>query len=143
MTRCQRPLAFLLATLGLLLCTLPAMAQQQQPLAPSGAASRNFPASALRGSVSFLDTGKVLLNGEAVRSAPGLRIFDAKNHLVMLHTVRGNTYTVNYVMEKSTHMLQTVWLLSEAEAAKPRAAPGMVVRNFQFESELPATSKNR
>jgi len=143
MTRCDRLLAAMLATLGLALSASPAGAQQQQPLAASGAAARNFPANALRGSVSFIDASKVLLNGEAVRSAPGLRVFDAKNHLVMRHTLRGKTYTAHYVMEPSTRMLQTVWLLSEAEAAKPRAAPGMVVRNFQFESEQPGSAQRR
>jgi len=46
-------------------------------------------------------------------------------------------------MEHSTRMLQTVWLISEAEAARPRAAPGMVVRNFQFESQLPESGSKR
>jgi len=143
MTRCRHLLAATLSCLGLTLCALPAGAQVQQPLAAQGGAGRSFPANALRGSVSFLGANKVLLNGEAVRSAPGLRVFDAKNHLVMPHTLRDKTYTVHYVMERPTRMLQTVWLISEAEAAKPRAAPGMVVRNFQFESEQPDTAQRR
>lgn len=143
MTRCRHLLAASLSCLGLMLCALPTQAQVQQPLAATGGAGRSFPANALRGSVSFLGQGKVLLNGEAVRAAPGLRVFDARNHLMMQHAFVGKTYTVHYVMERSTRMLHTVWLISEAEAAKPRAAPGMVVRNFQFESEQPESSKKR
>lgn len=137
MTRCRHFLAATLSALGLLLCALPAGAQEQQPLATSGGAGRSFPANALRGTVGFIGGNKVLLNGEEVRSAPGLRVFNAKNHLVMPARLQGKSYTVHYVMERSTRMLHTVWLISEAEAAKPRAAPGMVVRNFQFESQLP------
>jgi len=143
MTRCRNLLAATLSCLGLTLCAPPAGAQVQQPPAASGGAGRSFPANALRGSVSFIDGNKVLLNDEAVRSAPGLRVFDAKNHLVMRHTLRGKTYTAHYVMEHSTRMLQTVWLISEAEAARPRATPGMVVRNFQFESQLPESGSKR
>lgn len=143
MTRCRHLFATLLACLGLMLCALPASAQVQQPLAATGGAGRSFPANALRGSVSFLGQGKVQLNGEAVRAAPGLRVFDARNHLMMPQAFVGKTYTVHYVIERSTRMLQTVWLISEAEAAKPRAAPGMEVRNFQFESELPDSGKKR
>jgi len=143
MTRCRHFLAATLSTLGLLLCALPAAAQEQQPLAASGGAGRSFPTNALRGSVGFIGGNKVLLNGVEVRSAPGLRVFDAQNRLLAPAKVRGKTYTVHYVMERSTRMLQTVWLISEAEAAKPRAAPGMVVRNFQFESQLPESAKQR
>lgn len=141
MTRCHPLFAAALAASCLLLA-LPAGAQQQ-PLATSGAAARNFPANALRGSVTFLGGNKAQLNDQTVRTAPGLRVLNARNHLVMPHTLRGKTYTVHYVMEPSTRMLQTVWLISEAEAAKPRAAPGMVVRNFRFESELPDASAKR
>ena len=141
MTRCFRPYAFLVATLSVALIGAPAIGQPQEPLATSGAGARSFPSAALRGSVTFVAANKVLLNGEPVRSAPGLRVFDARNHLVMPHTLRGKTYTVHYVTERSTRMLHTVWLLTEAEAAKPRAAPGMVVRNYQFESEQSATGK--
>lgn len=143
MTRCRHLLAATLSCLGLTLCALPAGAQVQQPLAASGGAGRSFPAHALRGSVSFIGGNKMLLNGDAVRSAPGLRVFDAKNHLVMQRTLRGKTYTAHYVVERATGMLQTVWLISEAEAARPRAAPGMVVRNFQFESEQPDSARQR
>lgn len=141
MTRCRHFTATI-AALGLLLAVLPASGQQQ-PLATTGAAVRNFPANALRGSVTFVSGNKLLLNGNAVRSAPGLRVFDARNRLVMPGTLRGNTYTVHYVMEASTQMLHTVWLITETEAAKPRAAPGMVVRNFKFESELPEPRQQR
>ncbi|WP_186764579.1 hypothetical protein [Comamonas flocculans] len=136
MNRCRRLLAP--AALALLLAGpgLPAQAQQQ-PLAPSGGAARNFPDAALRGSVTFESAQRVLLNGQPLRSAPGLRVFDTHNRLVMAHTLRGKTFTVHYVIERSTGMLHTVWLLSEAEAARPRAAPGMQLRNFRFESELP------
>ncbi len=141
MTRCTR-LFPCWAVLAIALAWLPAGAEQQ-PLAASGAGVRSFPAAALRGSVTFVAANKVQLNGQPVRSAPGLRVFDARNHLVMPHTLRGKTYTVHYLTERSTGMLHTVWLLTEAEAARPRAAPGMVVRNFSFESEQPEPAGQR
>ena len=136
MTRCRHFFAAIIAASGLLLAVLPASGQQQ-PLATTGAAARNFPANALRGSVTFVSGNKLLLNGNAVRSAPGLRVFDARNRLVMPGTLRGNTYTVHYLMDASTQMLHTVWLITETEAAAARAAPGLVVRHSTLGSALP------
>ena len=48
-----------------------------------------------------------------------MRLFSPQNTLVPRHTVIGQTYKVNYVLETSTGMLHAAWILSEAEAAKP------------------------
>ena len=78
MTRCRHFTATI-AALGLLLAVLPASGQQQ-PLATTGAAVRNFPANALRGSVTFVSGNKLLLNGNAGHAdfplaSPGSGVF--------------------------------------------------------------------
>ena len=144
MNRCP---CFSLHTLGALalagaaaLLGVPAGAQSGSPTAAAG---RHFPAAALRASVSFEPGSKLQLNGKPARTAPGLRIFNRQNQLVQPHSLRGQTYIAHYLIERSTGLLHTVWLLTEAEAAQPRNAPGMVQRNYQFASDAadaPATA---
>jgi len=111
MKRCT-PLA--LALCAALLATA-APAQAQEP------AQRTFPAAAQRGNLKIASPVEAVLNGKPIRLAPGLRIFSPQNALVFAHTLIGQPLKVNYVIETSTGMLHTVWMLTEAEAAqKPR-----------------------
>lgn len=119
--------------LGLLLPLAGAQAQVTPP--ENGVQARTFPPAALRGHVSFSGLRSAQLNGNDVRVAPGLRVFDARNHLVTPTTLRDQKLLVHYLIEPSTGMLQTVWILTRAEARQPRSAPGMVERNFRFSSE--------
>ncbi|MBC7214488.1 hypothetical protein [Extensimonas perlucida] len=97
----------------------PVLAQQ----VPFGLGNvRNFPEAALRGKLSIMSTVDAELNSRAIRMAPGMRLFSPQNSLVMLHTVIGQSFKVNYVIEPSTGMLLTAWILTEAEAAQPRPA---------------------
>jgi hypothetical protein len=86
---------------------LPATAQVQ----------RNFSAKALRGEVVFGTPPQVTLNGKPARLAPGARIRDANNMLLMSGTLVGGKAVVNYTTELEG-MLQDVWILSPAEAAR-------------------------
>ncbi|MBY0454189.1 MAG: hypothetical protein K2Q11_04805 [Burkholderiaceae bacterium] len=83
-------------------------------------AERNFPDAALRGKLVVTSSGQAEINGTAIRMAPGMRLFSPQNTLVMLHTVLGQSFTVNYLIEHSTGMLITAWILSSSEAAQPR-----------------------
>ena len=97
----------------------PVLAQQ----VPFGLGNvRKFPEAALRGKLSIMSTVDAELNSRAIRMAPGMRLFSPQNSLVMLHTVIGQSFKVNYVIEPSTGMLLTAWILTEAEAAQPRPA---------------------
>ena len=86
---------------------LPATAQVQ----------RNFSAKALRGEVVFGTPPELRLNGKPARLAPGARIRDANNMLLMSGTLVGGKAVVNYTTELEG-MLQDVWILSPAEAAR-------------------------
>ncbi|CAM3394179.1 Copper resistance protein CopC [Paracidovorax anthurii] len=122
--------AALLALCTAALAPSAALAQVQSSLG----GVRNFPDAALRGTLVVLSTAEAQIDGKTLRTAPGLRIFSPQNTLVMAHTLIGQSFTVNYVIEPSTGMLHSVWLLSKAEAAEPRKGSG-TGRNFIFESE--------
>ena len=97
---------------------LPAPAQAQ--MQPSVGAVRNFPEAAVRGTLVITGQGMAEINGKEIRMAPGMRLFNAENALLMLHTVIGQKFTVNYLIEPSTGLLWTAWVLSPAEAAQKR-----------------------
>ena len=123
----------LLAALAgaLLSSALPAAAQVTDGLG----ASRTFPDAALRGTLTITSVSEAALNGRAIRLAPGMRLFSPQNTLVMAHTVLGRSFKVNYVIENSTGMLLTAWILSQGEAAQPRKGGDAVERNFRAESD--------
>ncbi len=94
----------LLATLAF---ALPAAAQ----------VARNFPATALRGTIVFGQPPEVTLNGQPARLAPGARIRGANNMLVLSGELAGQRAVVHYTLEPLGLVLE-VWLLSEEERAK-------------------------
>ena len=105
---------------------------------PSAAAVRGeaeFPDAALRGTLTLNSTAEATLSGRTIRMAPGMRLMSPQNTLVMVNSVLGQSYKVNYVIENSTGMLLTAWILTEGEAAQPRKGPGDSVQfNFRTES---------
>ncbi|MFN7153934.1 MAG: hypothetical protein ACK4OE_09580 [Acidovorax sp.] len=109
--------------------SLPASAQVQGALG----VSRTFPDAALRGTLTITATSDATLNGRAIRMAPGMRLFSPQNSLVMAHTVLGQTFKVNYLIEPSTGMLQSAWILSQSEADQPRKGSDTVERNYRSE----------
>ena len=125
-------LAASFAIFGGLLTSLPAPAQAQ--MLPTTGAARNFPEAAVRGTLVVTGQGMAEVNGKSLRMAPGMRLFNAETALVMLHTVIGKKLTVNYVVEQSTGLLLTAWVLSSAEAAQERKGSG-VQRNYFFQSD--------
>lgn len=106
---------------------LPASAQVQGALG----VSRTFPDAALRGTLTITAASDATLNGRAIRMAPGMRLFSPQNSLVMAHTVLGQTFKVNYLIEPSTGMLQSAWILSQGEADQPRKGSDTVERNYR------------
>ena len=125
-------LAFSFTIFGGLLVSLPAPAQAQ--MLPTTGAARNFPEAAVRGTLVMTGQGMAEVNGKALRMAPGMRLLNAENALVMPHTVVGQKLTVNYVVEPSTGLLLTAWVLSASEAAQERKGSG-VQRNYFFQSD--------
>ncbi|OJX33274.1 MAG: hypothetical protein BGO74_16445 [Burkholderiales bacterium 68-12] len=110
------------------LAAAPAAAQNTLPTALGG--QRNFPEAALRGTLVITSATTAEINGQAIRMAPGMRLLNPQNGLVMLHTALGQKHTVNYLIEHSTGMLLTAWILSTDEAAQARAG-GVSGHNYR------------
>ena len=125
----RRPVAGL--AFALLGATLPAAAQ----VVPGLGGMRNFPDAALRGTLTLNSLTEATLNGRSIRMAPGMRLLSPQNTLVMLHGVLGQSYKVNYVIENSTGMLLTAWILTKGEADVPRKGSDTVERNYRTESD--------
>ena len=77
------------------------------------------------------------------RFAPGARILDSTNKLVMSSSLIRQELVVNYTLDQRGQVHQ-VWLLTEAEAKVKRPGYG-TQRNFVFESQqtLPAGTPAR
>ena len=132
MPRCTSFVRQMAATLALGACALmvaaPASAQNNQPITLNGL--RNFPEAALRGTLVVTSATTASINGNAIRMAPGMRLLSPDNSLVMLHTMTGQELTVNYLIEYSTGMLLTAWILTKAEAAQARAGSNATTVNY-------------
>ena len=116
-----------------LLCgTLPVSAQVQ----PGLGGMRTFPDAAQRGTLTLNTASEATLNGRTIRLAPGMRLLSPQNTLVMMHTVLGQSYKVNYVIENSTGMLTTAWILTQGEAEQPRKGSDTVERNYRTEYDV-------
>ena len=104
-------------------------------------AQRNFSAKALRGEVVFGTPPEVTLNGKPARLAPGARIRDPNNMLLMSGTLVGGKAVVNYTTELQG-MLLDVWILSPAEAArKPWPATDKEAQTWLFNVDAQTWSK--
>jgi hypothetical protein len=79
--------------------------------------SRAMPMDSLRGEVTFGQPPEVLLNGEPMRLAPGARIRDHQNMLVLSGALAGQKLKVNYTLD-SYGLLFNVWILRPDELAK-------------------------
>ena len=79
---------------------------------------RPIPLKSLRGDLVFGLPPEVLLNGLPVRLAPGARIKDANNMLVMSGALVGQKLVANYTVD-TYGLLMDVWLLNSGELAKP------------------------
>jgi hypothetical protein len=125
MIRCASTVALALAL------ALPAAAQVQ----------RNFTNKALRGNIVFGTPPEVTLNGKPARLAPGARIRDANNLLLMSGTLVGGKAVVNYTTELEGMLLE-VWILSPAEAArKPWPSTEREAQTWQFNFDAQTWSK--
>lgn len=97
------------------------------------AVQREFPAKALRGTMVVVQPPLVAMDDRATRFAPGARILDASNKLVMSSTLVNQERVVNYTLDQRGQIHQ-VWLLTEAEAKEKRPGFG-TQRNYVFESQ--------
>ena len=82
----------------------------------------SIPEKAVRGDMSFRGSNEVAIDGRAARMAPGVRIFDRNNFLVMFGSLVG-TYKVKYLLEDTTGLVLSVWILTDREIATPDPVP--------------------
>jgi hypothetical protein len=119
MLRC----AFLAA--ATVLCVQPAAAQ----------APRNFPATALRGEIVITQPPELLLNRQPARLAPGARIRDMNNMLVMSGAAIGQRMSVHFTLDLHGQVLD-VWVLTPAEMArKPWPSTPQEAANWSFNAD--------
>ncbi|MEG2999732.1 MAG: hypothetical protein RR855_04200 [Comamonas sp.] len=112
MTRCSSVFSTAALACALLVgVAAPAAHAQGYP-----AGTRSFPDTAQRGELQISAMPEVTLNGKKIRTTPGFRLFNAKNQLVFAHTLQGQKFTVNYVIEPSTQWLHQAWILTPEEA---------------------------
>lgn len=109
----------LLLSMGLLATAFGASAQAQGVV-------RNFPDTALRGTMEVVQPPWITMDGEKAQLSPGSRIRstgNTGNTIVMSGGLVGQKLVVNYVLAPGG-LVHDVWLLTEAEAAlkRPRAA---------------------
>jgi hypothetical protein len=110
---------------------LPAVAQVQ----------RNFTDKALRGEIVFGTPPEIKLNGKPARLAPGARIRDQGNLLLMPGSLAGGKAVVNYTTELEGMVLD-VWILRPDEAArKPWPTTAKEAQAWQFDFNTQSWSK--
>jgi hypothetical protein len=87
------------------------------PFEAQAQVQRNFPAKALRGEVTFGEPPQAQLNRQATQLAPGARIRDTNNMMVVSGSLKGQRVVVNYTLD-SLGQLHEVWILREEETRK-------------------------
>jgi hypothetical protein len=121
------------------LATFPAYAQVQGGVG----LMRNFPDASMRGNLVITGASDAMINGQPVRMAPGMRLFSPQNTLVMAHQVLGREFVVNYLIENSTGMLLSAWILTAGEATVARKGSGAVITNYRSEYDESADTSRR
>jgi hypothetical protein len=76
---------------------------------------RKFPDNAMRGTLQVGAPPQVLLNGKPAELAPGSRIFNEQNMLLLSASIGGNKYLVNYTLDLYGQV-KDVWILTPEEA---------------------------
>ena len=93
---------------------------------------RNFPPTAQFGELTITNFPEVAINGTAVRTTPGFRLFTQERTLVFASNYAGQKMLVGYVIEPQTQGLHTAWILTPAEIEKyqPIQARSLLQRIF-------------
>ena len=91
---------------------------------------RKFPPDAKRGELVVFSAPDVSIDGKPDRLAPGVRIRDASNALVLSSTLVNARLLVNYT-RGNTGLLQNIWVLNTEEAKlKMPGQPGGFFSNI-------------
>ena len=83
-------------------------------MSPAWATPRTFPANTMRGTLTAAVFPQVVINGNTMNLAPGAKIFNQQN-LVVLHSALVNqTVIVNYTVDTLGYV-NRVWVLTNEE----------------------------
>lgn len=88
-----------------------------QALAQQPYLKREFPATALRGDIQFLNPPQIELNGKAAQLSPGSRIRGTHNMVVLSGTLTGQQTKVHYTLDDISQQVKDVWILRPEEVA--------------------------
>jgi hypothetical protein len=102
---------------------------------------RNFPANALRGDVAFLQPPELLLNGQAIRLAPGARIRGTNNMQLLSGALAGQRAVVHFTLDPQGQLLD-LWVLTPEELAK-RPWPSTPAQAAAWQFDAAAQSWSR
>jgi len=80
--------------------------------------TRNFPPTAQFGEMTVTNFPEVAINGTAIRTTPGFRLFSRERSIVFASNYAGQKMLVGYVIEPQTQGLHTAWILTPAEIEK-------------------------
>jgi hypothetical protein len=120
MPRCSLPPMFTWALALPLMASIVLPLSAQAQTTPRVVTTRPvpIPSNTLRGAMLFGMPPEVKLNDKATRLSPATRIRGQSNTLVMSATLAGQTWAVNYTLDKLTGMVLDVWLLTPEEATR-------------------------
>lgn len=82
--------------------------------APAYAGLRGFPVNTQRGQITFANPPQVALDGQSEMLGPGTRVHDTSNRLVFANTLKGQSFTVNYVRD-GNRTIREIWILTPEE----------------------------
>jgi len=134
MPRCARPRLAALCCAALF-CANAAQAQI------AGETGRKFPATALRGVMTFTAPPQVQLNTAPTQLAPGARIRDAANMQVLSGELAGRKAVVHYTTDLQGQPL-LVWILTDAEKARqPWPTTAAQAQAWQFNADAQTWTK--
>lgn len=103
-----------------------------QTLVAQAVSPRSFPATALRGDLLITQPPQAVLNGQAVRLAPGARIRGVDNMMQLSGTLVNQRLLVHYTVDMSGQ-LRDVWVLTPAEAARPWPVTAQQAQAWRFD----------
>jgi len=120
MNRCTKPLiaSLFIAVSALMTGALAVFPSEAQ-------AQRLFPQKVQRGKITFVNTREVMLNDRPERLAPGVVVRNERNTVALTGSLRGNSFTVNYLRDPMG-LVREVWILTPAEAERPVRGQAMM-----------------
>jgi len=81
------------------------------------AAPRTFPQNAQRGTISGNVFPQVLINNQIQRLAPGAKILNEQNLIIMPSTLFNKVYIVNFTFDRQG-LIDRVWILTNEELTR-------------------------